>query len=102
LVFKFKKYSIDVRDMNGTYIGALPDDIAFRLIKYTSGGNEYSVHIKRITKSCVSLFIREVKRGKRYQNQTSFSGSTSYMPYSKDDHGKKETEEDTASPSEEE
>lgn len=83
LIFKFKKHSIDVRTLQGTYIGALPDDIAFRLIKYTSGGNEYVVHIKRITKACVSLFIREVKRGKRYEHQSSFAGSTSYIPYTK-------------------
>jgi tetratricopeptide (TPR) repeat protein len=92
VVFKFKKHSVDVRTMGGTYIGALPDDLAFRLIKYTNGGNGYSVHIKGITKSCFSLFIREIKRGKRYKDQASFSGSTSYMPYSHDPQEKK-TEE---------
>lgn len=95
MVFKFKKHSVDIRSLQGTYIGALPDDLAFRLIKYTGGGNRYSVYIKGITKSCVSLFIREIKRGKRYQHQASFSGSTSYMPYSRSEVQEKKTEENT-------
>lgn len=91
VVFKFKKHGVDVRTMGGTYVGALPDDLAFRMIKYTTGGNVYSVHIKSVTKSCISLFIREMKRSKRYQDQVSFSGSISYMPHSK--HTEKEDKE---------
>jgi tetratricopeptide (TPR) repeat protein len=82
--FKLKKYSIDIRDTKGTYIGALPDDLSFKLLKFMKGGNRYSANIKRIAKSCMSVFIRETRRGKKFQNQSSFSGTTSYIPYSHD------------------
>ena len=76
-----KAHSIDVRDMQNTYIGALPDDLAFRLLKLMDAGNEYAVFVKGVSKNCVSIFIRETKRGKKLTNQPSFIGSTNYMPY---------------------
>jgi tetratricopeptide (TPR) repeat protein len=76
-----KKHGIEVRDMQNKYIGALPDDIAFRLLKLIGAGNEYSVFIKGVTKNCVSIFIREIKRGKKLINQPSFIGTTNYIPY---------------------
>ncbi|KKS87989.1 MAG: hypothetical protein UV63_C0046G0004 [Microgenomates group bacterium GW2011_GWC1_43_11] len=82
--FKLKKHSIDIRDAKGTYIGALPDDLSFKLLMFIKAGNRYSAHIKRIAKSCVSIFIREIHRGKKFQNQSSFSGTTSYIPYAHD------------------
>jgi len=82
--FKLKKHGIDIRDAKGTYIGALPDDLSFKLLLYTKGGNQYSVNIKRIAKSCVSVFIREIKRGKKFENQSSFSGTASYIPHQRD------------------
>ncbi|KKR78610.1 MAG: Tetratricopeptide TPR_2 repeat protein [Microgenomates group bacterium GW2011_GWB1_40_9] len=76
-----KAHSIDVRDMQNAYIGALPDDLAFRLLKLMDAGNEYAVFVKGVSKNCVSIFIRETKRGKKLTNQPSFIGSTNYMPY---------------------
>ncbi len=76
-----KKYSIEVRDSQNTYIGALPDDIAFRLLKLINAGNEYEVFVKGVSKNCVSIFIRETKRGKKLINQPSFTGTTNYIPY---------------------
>jgi len=82
--FKCKKYSIDIRDTKGVYIGALPDDLSFRLLKFTKGGNCYSCHIKRIAKSFVAVFIREISKGKKFQNQSSFTGTASGIPYTRD------------------
>lgn len=76
-----KKHSIEVRDTQNTYIGALPDDIAFRLLKLMNAGNEYAVFVKGVSKNCVSIFIRETKRGKKLINQPSFIGATNYIPY---------------------
>jgi tetratricopeptide (TPR) repeat protein len=76
-----KTHSIEVRDSQNTYIGALPDDIAFRLLKLINAGNEYAVFVKGVSKNCVSVFIRETKRGKKLINQPSFIGTTNYMPY---------------------
>jgi len=82
--FKLKKHGIDIRDAKGVYIGALPDDLSYKLLLFIKYGNQYSVNIKRIAKSCVSVFIREIKRGKKFENQSSFSGTTSYIPYAHD------------------
>lgn len=76
-----KKHSIEIRDSQNKYIGALPDDIAFRLIKLINAGNEYAVFVKGVSKNCVSVFIRETKRGKKLINQPSFIGMTNYIPY---------------------
>lgn len=82
--FKLKKHSIDVRDAKGVYIGALPDDLSFKLLMFIKSGNTYSIHIKHTEKLSASVFIREIKRGKKFQNQSSFSGTTNYIPYSRD------------------
>lgn len=98
--FKPKKYSIDIRDGKGAYIGALPDDLSHRLLVYMKGGNQYSAYIKRITKACVSIFIRELERGKKFQSQASFSGTTSYLPYTHE-HEAEKPQEDGEKPEEE-
>lgn len=71
-----RRFSIEVRDGSNTYLGALPDDIAFRLIRFLKSGNSYSVHIKNITKNSINVFIRETKRGKRFRYQPTFTIST--------------------------
>jgi tetratricopeptide (TPR) repeat protein len=76
-----KAHSIEVRDNMNMYIGALPDDIAFRMLKLMNAGNEYAVFVKGVSKNCISIFIRETKRGKKLMNQPSFIGTTNYMPY---------------------
>jgi tetratricopeptide (TPR) repeat protein len=78
--FKLKKHSIDIRDAKNTYIGALPDDLSFKLLMFIKAGNRYTAHMKRIAKSNVSVFIRETKRGKKFHNQASFSGTAGYTP----------------------
>lgn len=99
LVLKSKKHGVDLRDTANRYVGALPDDMAYKIGKFMEAGNNYSAHVKRITKSCVSVFIREVKRGKRFRNQPSFSSSLNYMPSVKSSRkttssGKKEKNEE--------
>ena len=90
VLLKTKKHAVEVRTSNAIYLGALPDDIAFRLIKFISGGNTYSVHIKSVGKNSLVLFIRELTRGKRFTNQPSFVSTGIYVPYAKLD-GEKET-----------
>jgi len=84
-----KAHSIEVRDMQNKYIGALPDDIAFRLLKLINAGNEYVTVVKGVSKNCVSIFIRETKRGKKLINQPSFIGTTNYIPYQRANHEEK-------------
>lgn len=67
-----KKHSIEIRDQEKTYIGAIPDDITFRLLRFIKAGNLYHVCVKNTEKNSVSVFIREVKRGKRLFHQSTF------------------------------
>lgn len=91
VLLKTKKHAVEVRTSNSVYLGALPDDIAFRLIKFISGGNTYSVHIKSVGKNSLVLFIRELTRGNRFLNQPSFASTGIYVPYAKLDSEKEDS-----------
>lgn len=74
-----KKYTVEVRDENNNYLGALPDDISFRMVRFLKAGNQYKVCIKNIQKNSLVVFIREIKRGKKFLSQPTFlSASASY------------------------
>jgi tetratricopeptide (TPR) repeat protein len=67
-----KRNRIFVLDMEEQFLGMLPDDLGKRLIEFMSGGNEYDAYIWAIHDNKIFIFIREVKRAKKYQNQPSF------------------------------
>lgn len=79
VILKPRNHTVEVRTDSGTYLGALPDDLSFRLIKLTAAGNIYQTLVKSVGKKKLLLFIREVKRGKKYANQPSFVGSGGYL-----------------------
>lgn len=76
VVISPKKHGVEIRGLDKTYYGALPDDIAFRLLKFISAGNTYIACIKNIQKNLVSVFIRELSRGKKLELQPTFSPSS--------------------------
>ncbi|MBI3955372.1 tetratricopeptide repeat protein [Candidatus Gottesmanbacteria bacterium] len=76
--FHPKKHTVEIRSSNNTYIGALPDDISFRLLKFIQAGNDYYVFIKNIHSKGVSIFIKEIKRGKKLINQPTFMTTHEY------------------------
>lgn len=101
-----KKHSIEIRDHNNIYLGALPDDIAFRLIRLLKSGNAYRVNIKNIGKNSITVFLSETKRGKRFANQpsflTSFSQRSSLTPlHTKNTSDDVTDDEETKPPQEE-
>lgn len=100
LSMKVKKHGIDLRDSHGAYMGALPDDISFKIGKFIAGGNDYSVFVKHVGKGKLTVFVREMKRGKKFQKQPSFTSSINYMPSVRE--ATTEGEKDTATPTEEE
>lgn len=67
-----KKHSIVITDKDGTYLGALPDDLSHRLISLIEGGNKYEAFVKFATTKSLTIFIREVERSVKYTNQPSF------------------------------
>ncbi len=67
-----KKHSIEIRSSKGVYIGALPDDISHRLLRFITSGNTYDAYVKNVEKNVVSIFIRELKRSRKYLHIPSF------------------------------
>lgn len=55
-----------------TYLGALPDDLSFRLIKLLKSGNLYEVSIRSISSKNITVFIKESFRTKKSSGQPSF------------------------------
>lgn len=80
---KAKKHCVELRDEKNTYLGALPDDLSFKLIKFIEGGNQYRAFVKSVGKNALIVFIREVARGKHFANQPSFISVSSYSPYAR-------------------
>jgi len=68
-----KKHSVAVTGSDGVYLGALPDDLAHKLIAYIDGGNKYEAYVKCATTKILSIFIKEVYKGAKFTNQPSFS-----------------------------
>jgi tetratricopeptide (TPR) repeat protein len=77
---KAKNHSIEIRDQSNRYLAALPDDLAFKMLKMISANNTYRAFVKNIEKNCISLLVREISRGRKFRNQPSFSSIISYHP----------------------
>lgn len=87
-----KRHSLLVENMDGTYLGALPDDLGHRLLVLIKGGNEYEAIVKSVGKGLLILFIREKLRAKRFKNTPSFpSGTTDYLSFVRDENSHEET-----------
>lgn len=77
-----KRHSIFAKTRANVYIGALPDDIAHRLIPFMKSGNEYKAFVKAVEKNAIAILIKETKKGKRFKNTPSFSsGSATYYTF---------------------
>jgi len=74
-----RKRSISVYDQGRRYLGKIPDDLSLRLIKLIKSGNQYQAVIKSVDEKNLSIFIKEIKRGKKNISIPSF-------PLSKDQY----------------
>ena len=86
---KAKNHVVEIRDGKNSYIGALPDDLSFRLIRLLTGGNSYKIVVKGIAKNSLTVLIREISRGKRYAQHQSFTPSVSFVPMGRAPMGEK-------------
>jgi tetratricopeptide (TPR) repeat protein len=77
---KAKNHNVEVRDNSNRYLGALPDDLSFRLLKLISAKNRYSVFIRSVDKGAITILIREIERGKKFAFQPSFLPSNLFHP----------------------
>lgn len=65
-------HRVTVTNNDGIYVGRFPDDLSARIKSLVRGGNIYKVFIKSICSSEVTIFIKEIKRGKGLENRMSF------------------------------
>lgn len=91
---KAKNHTVEVRNSQSVYLGALPDDVSFRLIKFLAVGNTYQGLVKSTNKSTLVVFIREISRGKRYATQPSFTSSAMYVPFTRSERSDDATDTD--------
>lgn len=73
IILTIKRSKIFALTTDKAYIGMFPDSIGIRLISFMKGGNEYQACVKGVDDKSVSVFIKEIKRAKRFSNQSSFS-----------------------------
>lgn len=92
---KAKNHVVEARNEHHVYLGALPDDLSFRLIKFLGVGNTYQALVNAVGKNSLTLFLRETSRGKRYANQPSFSSTALYVPFARTEHADDTVEADT-------
>lgn len=70
------KRRVSVSTNAGDYIGRLTDDLSAKIRELVKHGNEYRVYIKSVEteeQSCVTVFIREVKRSAKLSDIPSFT-----------------------------
>lgn len=68
-----KKRLVSVQNEEGNYLGTIPEDLSLKLIKFMNGGNQYDVFIKNIDHQTLQIFIREIFKGKKYNDVASFN-----------------------------
>ena len=81
VLLKIRKRKIEVRDINGNYVGCLPDDLSKRIIQFIQYKTKYEAYVFSIDKNEVKIFIREVKKPKRLSNTATFT-SEEFVPIS--------------------
>lgn len=65
-------HRVNCVNLNGSYIGRLPDDLSARLRSLISGGNTYRVLVKSTQRDGVKIFVREMEKGKGMEKVQSF------------------------------
>lgn len=69
---QIKARGITVSSPECGYLGVLPDDLAFQIIRLVKGGNRFEACIKSVKVNSLSILIREIFRSQRFKNQPSF------------------------------
>lgn len=67
-----KNRGITVLDRRNKYLGVLPDDLSFQIIRLIKGGNKYQAFVKSVRVNGLTILVRETFRSKKFKNQPSF------------------------------
>jgi len=65
-------HKVTINTIDGKHIGSLPDDVAARLRNLIKAGNKYQALIKSAEPKEVTVFIREIERGPKAPEISSF------------------------------
>lgn len=95
VLLRARNHTVEIRNDRNVYLGALPDDLSFRIIKFLAGGNTYKALVQSIGKNSMMIFIRELSRGKRFTTQPSFASIGIYAPFGRTEHTDEATERST-------
>lgn len=71
---KMKNRFISV-EVNGTYIGALPEDLSFRLTKFMKSGNKYRCLVRSCNQKNCEVFLKEIYKSEKNNGTHSFPPS---------------------------
>ncbi|MGB9883629.1 MAG: tetratricopeptide repeat protein [Microgenomates group bacterium] len=71
-----KKKRIEVRTDDKEYIGCLPDDLSKKLNIFIKAGSIFDCYIKEADLKNVTVFIKEIKKGKKVLRYTTFPTNT--------------------------
>ncbi len=74
-----KKRYISVETTEGTYIGALPEDISFRLAQLLETGNTYSCTVQSCSNNHCMVYLKELTRSKANEDVHSFPPNKSLL-----------------------
>src|SRR3989338_2080504 len=92
IVLSARRHTIIASHPDGTYLGALPDDLGHRLLILIKGGNKYDGCIKSVRKNHLTIFIKERLRAKKFHNTPSFpTTSADYLSFIREDTSPEET-----------
>ncbi|MFO0704276.1 MAG: tetratricopeptide repeat protein [Patescibacteria group bacterium] len=67
-----RKRHVEIRTESGEYAGILPDDVGTRLMYFLENDSVYHVFVQEATLNNVSVFIREISKGKKVEKMASF------------------------------
>lgn len=68
---------------DNNHIGSLPDDISFKIQRLLKKKYQYAACVKSCEEKRITIFIREIKRTKRYQDMPSFAASLNHQALKK-------------------
>jgi tetratricopeptide (TPR) repeat protein len=92
---KLRKRKIEIRTMNGDFIGYLPDDVSKRIIFFIEAKSEYSAHVKEANSTKVVIFVKEEKKGAKVAHYSSFPSKTAIITTPRDrDEDDEDNDED--------
>lgn len=92
---KEKKRRLEVRTLEGEYIGSLPDDVSRRLMHFINEGSIYKTYIKETSLNDVAIFIKELSKGPKVMQYPSFpSNPQMIMTDINDEHNEGDEDHD--------